>query len=89
LADNGRAPGFNDRRGSNPFQPVASARLKVRTDHRQVERPFESYNGQGARQFNGRKGYSLNGMTISRKSPDEQKRYETELKLGIRREGEV
>ena len=94
MAKNGSAPGFRDRRGENPFVPVKPAANRiVRPEHRPglspVPRDFESYNGMGARGYNGRKGYSLNGQTISRQSPDEQKRYQTEVQLGLRREGEV
>lgn len=88
MAENGQAGGvYRDRRGENPFR--AQSMDEQRAKHRLVQRPVESYNGQGSRGYNGSKGYALNGMTISRKSPDEQKRYQTELQLGIRREGEV
>lgn len=90
MAENGKAPGFSDRRGQNPFQPVAPSRPKVRTQHNAPQRPVESYNGMGTNTPNGTAlPRYLNGFSISRESPDQQKRYETEIKLGLRRQSEA
>ena len=86
MAENGKAGNvFSDRRGQNPFQPVAPARPKVRKDHAKPERLVESYNGQGANSPNARAlPRYLNGVTISRQNPDQVHTYDTELRLGKR-----
>lgn len=83
MADNGRAPSFNDRRGQNPFQPVAVKRPSQRKDFARPERQVESYIGQGNTGPNARalpKYY--NGAAQSRSNPDQLHTYDTERRLG-------
>lgn len=91
MASNGSAGNvFSDRRGQNPFQPVKPSQPKVRTQHARPQRPVEDYNGMGASTPNGSAiPRYLNGFQISRQSPDERKRYDTEIRLGLRREKEA
>lgn len=82
---NGVAPSFNDRRGQNPFQPVAPARPKVRTQHARPTRPEISYNGQGTATPNGeRQTQVFNGMTFPRENPNVQARTKRLNELGER-----
>ena len=83
MADNGRAPGFNDRRGTNPFQPVAPVRPKVRTEHARPVRPEISYNGQGQVLPNGVKPTTTcNGMAFPRENPNVRERTQRLMELG-------
>jgi hypothetical protein len=84
MAENGKAGNvFNDRRGTNPFQPVQSPKLKVRKDHARPERLVESYNGQGNNTPNARAlPRYLNGVAISRQNPDKLHTFDTERRLG-------
>lgn len=83
MAENGKAPSFNDRRGQNPFQPVVTAKPKVRTEHARPERPEISYNGRGTSSPNGvQPTQRFNGMTFPRTNPDVRERTKRLMELG-------
>lgn len=85
MADNGRAPSFNDRRGSNPFQPVKISRPKP-IQHRTFEEKDDYvYNGRGTRNPNGdQPTMTFNGRTFPRENPDLAGRKKALNKLGQR-----
>lgn len=83
MADNGRAPSFNDRRGQNPFQPVAVKRATPRTEFSRPERQVDSYIGKGNAGPNAKAlPKYFNGATQSRVNPDQLHTFDTERRLG-------